>query len=784
VGQSVLGHEAVGDTDPAAWLTPSSRDGLLAVSPENLPAFPGGAPPGGAPPDVLPGVAGLARFTADLAELLGVTELLEPRDVRVRSYLVPIIASASIGFGSGSGRSPGDPPLAGYFAADLASVAESLRDSTAGPALSTFLRTPAAGGLEIGGEAARDIARVDVRREPLVVRDGCAPDRMPPARWPGAGPLVLSEQFAVNEILAARATALSAVHTPPGSDVTNVFSDLIAAIVTERARVLASLPSPEAAFGGALPEGSPVVAAPVDALTGFEILLVSRGADVPDLAAIGDTWLNHAAVADYFPATARLAGGTEAWALIRAHLDAAEPGRAFVDRFWNGMVPGTDALFRGGVSLRDALGESPAVPWPAAVARFRSALAEVQSLSAERSQVSATVTRLSRLEQACEDAYSALEDAQARVAELAEREPDARADLVAAEERRRVALADLRVHQEDKPGLVVAMSTGLRAGRDWYTAHGTLRAAFDAATRQRDRALTLAQELRAELAAARKTITRSRDTASRLAAEMDALHAAAATARRRWGDHMPEGPSYAETEDAALIELRESSAPWADLEFTTARTELFFAALALHKSLVHANADVFETNLSVWTDIVSGTECPPPAVTLAVWQSLFLVVPVVSTTFASVGSLLSGLGRDRIGWLLASGTEGVPARHVAGALWRTRHAVLAGSLEDVSLGDASLDEASLDEDSPGDASALHLAVRTARFGTSLPDGTWTGLPLYPRPSSDAIATGPGPESSGMSGAGSATAANQGETLQSALSDIRERARSRRPTRSA
>ena len=149
--------------------------------------------------------------------------------------------------------------------------------------------------------------------------------------------------------------------------------------------------------------------------------------------------------------------------------------------------------------------------------------------------------------------------------------------------------------------------------------------------------------------------------------------------------------------------------------------------------------------------------------TLTVWQSLFLVVPVVSTTFASVGSLLSGLGRDRIGWLLASGTEGVPPRHAAGALWRTRHAVLAGSLEDVSGPRIT-----------GDASALHLAARTARFGTSLPDGTWTGLPLYPRRTSEAApAAAPG-----------GVPANQGETLHSVLSDLRARARSRHSPRTA
>jgi hypothetical protein len=458
--------------------------------------------------------------------------------------------------------------------------------------------------------------------------------------------------------------------------------------------------------------------------------------------------------------------------MLRAHLHSGDAARAFAERFWHGTLRGAEALFPAGVSMREALHESPAAGWPAAVARFRSALAELQNLSASRSRVSAAVTRLSALEQECEDAYSALDAARARVAELTEREPIARDELVAAEERRRAAWENLQAHQADKPGMVVAVSTGMRAGRDWYSAHRTLRAIFDDAALERDGALASVQALRAELAAARTTITRSQDAADRLAAEMDRLHGPVAAARARWGDHVPEGPSYAETEDEALIELRESSAPWADSEFAAARAALFFAALALHKSFICANADIFEANLTAWADTVRGTQRPPPEAVLAAWRSFFLVVPVVSTTFTSVGSLLADLGHSSLGWLLADGADGVPSRHVAGALWRTQHAVFGGCPAETHGLDA-VDGLSW-IGGPAGASAWDFASRTARFGTSLPDGAWTGLPLYPRDSAPAA----------LDAASGAASVSQGEALRSVLSDLRERARSRRPSRSA
>jgi hypothetical protein len=798
VGQVALGDQAAGGGDPASWVSAGSREGYLSVSRENLPDLPDGALT----------AAALASFIAELAEMLGVAALLEPSGLRVHSYQVPDSGPASEpasepavppGYARTAARAhPRAFPLAGYYADDLAQVTAALRRSAAGPALSAFLAEPPA-----------DTARLDLRAHPLITRNGCAPDRMPPARWPADSALMLSEQFAVNEVV-GQGPPLTAAHAPPGSDCSVVFGDIAAAVITERARVLAGFASPDAAFGAVLNWGDHSVATPAPALTGYEIVLAAPGSGGPGFPRLGDRWRDQAASADYFSSTARLAGGAGSWAMLGARLDSPAARREFVDRFWSGRVRGSDALFRAGEPMRSVLdkqvldqrGNEPSRPaggWRAAVADFRAALARVRSLIAERLPASAAVTRFSALEQACEDAYSRLEQAQARIASLSAREPEARSAVADAEERRRVALADLEAHQADKPGLVVAMSTGMRAGRDWYTAHGTLRASFDAAVRARDESLASLQELRADLAAARRTVTEAEGATGRFTTEMETVYARIAAARRRWGPNVPDGPSYAETEDEALIELRENSAPWADDEFTSARTGLFFAALALHKALILGCPDTFAANLAAWADIVSGAGDPPPEVALAAWQSFFLVVPVVSTTFAALGSLLSGHGRGSVGWLLAAGTGQVPPRQVAGALWRADHVVLTGDHADGAAGggvpvsgNSVSGNGGPGDSGPGDT-ALSLAARGSRLGHRLPDGPWTGLPLYPR--SDTAPRGEagqpvsgshadGPDGGGRTGTAPywARSSDDGETLRAVLSDIRERARSRGSSR--
>src|ERR1700722_20061485 len=370
--------------------------------------------------------------------------------------------------------------------------------------------------------------RIDVRREPLVVRDGCAPDRIPAGRWPSDDPLVRSEQFAVNEAIACLVPAtmdrdagdqgggVFGVHAPPGTGVAEVFGDLVAAIVTERARRIAELPDPAAAFAPPRTWGVHTVAAPTAELAGFEIVLSAPGETGPGapglaLPPIGARWRDRAGRADYFASTARLSDGVGAWAMLAARLGDPAANRAFAERWWHGTARGTDLLFPAGesmtVALRQLKGKS--VDWQAAVAWFRSALAKAESLAAERMRVAAALTGLSDLELACEEASCSAEAAQLKVAELTAREPAVRATMTAAEEEFRSSLAALGAHQLARPALntvthrgvaalhargalSVALAGGIRRGRnlrDWSIARRELRAACAAAERRWDTAL-------------------------------------------------------------------------------------------------------------------------------------------------------------------------------------------------------------------------------------------------------------------------------------------------------
>ena len=483
--------------------------------------------------------------------------------------------------------------------------------------------------------------------------------------------------------------------------------------------------------------------------------------------------------------------------MLVARLGDRAANRAFAERWWHGAVRGTDVLFPAGESMAVALRhlKEKQVDWQTAVTWFKVAFGKVQTLAAERSGVAAALTRLSQLEQACEEASGRAEATEAWVAVLTARELSSRDVVTTAEEDFRAALAALGAHELSRPAvttvtsagvaamqtrgaLSVALAGGVRRGknwREWSVARRAKRVACGSAEERWKAALRESEAVRAQAIDARLAAAAAATEVARLATEIEPLAEMVAAARVRWGDHVPAGPSQSETEDPALIEWRETTAPWADDEYTAARVQAFMAALELHKALIAAQTELFEANLAALMELIgaetrpaddarlipagahpdggqdgSGTGGSSPDgagtdgtevdgtgpdgssadgagtdggavgggaaadVLLAAWQSFFLVVPAVHVPFEAAGSLLDGLGRGTLGWLLAGGTDQLATAEVDRLLHQFKRAVLAG--DGVPLGDSAI-----------------------RYGTWLQAGSaetaqpaeprWVGLPL-------------------------------------------------------
>ncbi|MEU8922498.1 ATP-binding protein [Kitasatospora sp. NPDC048545] len=418
----------------------------------------------------------------------------------------------------------------------------------------------------------------------------------------------------------------------------------------------------------------------------------------------------------------------------------------------------------------------------------RTAAAEARADTATRAfDAAASVTRT---------AEAAHEAANRRVPQAREALADARAELAAARERadrhRRQVDALTALHDEPpagQPGLRAGLRRMLRSGAERQAAEqhrdrsqaellallvqqrtaledaydhiarcsraedlasadlhtratGAVTEAAEAAARARTHeraALTEESAAHEALQRARQDARAARQELEGATAGLDAAHRTLRTAAAT----LPSLPlDWLHLDD----QEQELGAPWADEAWSTARSDLFLRALDLHRAFVANTAKRIRSNLQVLVELMAGNSGPvPDEQVLHAWQTLFLLVPVVSTTFSSIGSMFARLGRGSLGWVLVDEAGQATPQAAVGALWRARRAVLVGDplqLEPVVTMPSALQRRLLlahgvdEEWLPSATSAQAVADRVNRYGTYLPaptgaeeDTVWVGSPL-------------------------------------------------------
>lgn len=667
---------------------------------------------------------------------------------------------------------PPEPELLNsFFIEDLVKARAAFRDGQVGHGLALYMGQKPGQGKQ------------DVAKDKALLAATLAPQRMPLARWPGPGryPLVLMQQAAVNHAAAELSdSGLIGVNGPPGTGKTTLLRDVVAKVVLDRALAMAKFDKPMQAFThvAKMKTGQAFthLYALADSLQGHEIVVASSNnkavenisREIPARSAIAD---DLAPPVQYFQsvADAVAAGKTPlvdgvTWGLAAAILGNSANKSAFIQSFWwhkkRGMsrylkaVLGVDTPDDGDEDDEEAdvekvldvvTLEQPPQSEIEALARWR----EV------RDRFNNTLRKVERTKQEAQKAYEAVQKRIDAVKELEATKHElkvAQQDLETAVGDENIAklardtadTAERRANQDQvdirllRPGFFARLFW-TKSYREWHAHMATATEAMRNARTQLYAAEEAFQAAQKTAAAARKYVAsldqKKQQAQNSLAGIMSTIEAM----RQKTGNNLADERFWIQEEDQLQL-----ASPWIFEEWQRARDELFVEAFALHRAFIDAAAKPLRHNLRAAMDLLKGRALSgeQESARRSIWASLFMVVPVISTTFASTSRLFGPLGREQLGWLLIDEAGQAVPQAAVGAIWRAKRNVVIGDPLQIppvvttppKLIRAIFSEFKVnpEEWAAPDMSAQTLADRSSWFGTDIltDDGDiWVGSPL-------------------------------------------------------
>ena len=588
------------------------------------------------------------------------------------------------------------------------------------------------------------------------------PQRFPLGRWPAAGlhPLNFLQQSAVNNIVGdLTRSGLAAVNGPPGTGKTTLLRDIVAHVLVLRAEQLVACASPDRAIEAYLKgEGA------LDLLDFAMVVASTNNTAVENVsealplrAAIDESLWDRLSL---YPLAAdcalEVAADAEpqnhAWGLIAARLGNKENRTSFANRAWydrnHGLLHWFDASAYPDYQSNDpnAIREAePPLSRREAFARWRQACSEFSRARHRARELRAKLQK----------AYIALHARQRlneRLVNLAAAEANATAACrVAREKLKRVTAitgdlkeqAIARRNQLEavrsirppwfarlfKTGSWQAWKTRLEAALDALLAADSAGAAAEAERQATTKVMQDKEADRDKAAAARAKVQGELALTDRALVEAEAI----------FGEPLPNPLSW----QGPGEELYRSS-PWNAGQFRTARDELFVATVAVHRAFLEAASRSLKKPLNAFFGLLRGGQLAPE-ITWApsrLWGLSFLLTPVVSTTFASMGRLFTSLNAESLGWLMIDEAGQATPQAAVGAIWRARRAVVIGDpmqIEPVTTSPVSTErklcashEVSHAEWAAPIQSAQTLADRASTIAAIFPDGDEgrrVGMPL-------------------------------------------------------
>ncbi|MFS8147625.1 DEAD/DEAH box helicase [Rhizobium sp. BR 249] len=554
--------------------------------------------------------------------------------------------------------------------------------------------------------------RIDLLQDITGLQNLLQPSQTPPGRWPGRGrfPLALLQQAAVNATgLNRLPTGILAVNGPPGTGKTTLLRDVVAARLVSRAAVMCRYDDPSDAFRptneSLQRSNARITLHRVDEqLKGYEMVVASSNnkavenvsAELPAAGAIASDAIG----LRYFKSISDNVLERETWGLIAAVLGNASNRYQFSQAFWRDEENGLSTYLNHASGIpqivvepqengpplkrRRAIIDRERPPenkrdalrsWAGARAGFVAAYRSFQERQTRLQGLHTQLTRLAELNTGIARLTAGIDQADASLASLRAKVTSLSAQLKVPLERITANNSAKLALWSERPSFFSRLFKTARF-RSWQAAHDQI---VNAIGNDESFVLSLKpsfDDLRTQIADGETRLEGMRGRLNELQSEKSQLESTTRRERSELGAVVPDAAFF-----AGRHEEVQTASVWFDAASSKHRDDVFEAAVQVHHAFIDCAADPLRQNLSIFVESFGTRSLGTPqkdAMIPDLWASFFLVVPVVSTTFASVNRMFSRVPPETLGWLLVDEAGQALPQAAVGAMMRAKRTVAVG----------------------------------------------------------------------------------------------------------
>jgi hypothetical protein len=622
---------------------------------------------------------------------------------------------------------------------------------------------------------------------PGVFEEILSPENYPLGRFPSKTEYALSlmQQVAVNLATGYDNQQIRSVNGPPGTGKTTLLKDIFADLVVDQAYEMSRLSNPKIQGTEKYYKDVKIGAVPTAiADNGIVVASSNNGAvknivdELPLKSGIDEDLIDELEKADYFydiansPATddgdkepgqegkdrqADKAGDAERyWGLFSMEGGSSANMSKLIgnvkrvyDELTEGEnIPPADVYKKFAAQYREvAKKRDAAKQWAEKLSNYHSPeyydreyeeLSEkLEAAKAEQDdKKNALMQEFKRYEASCKQSL-------AQIAQQLEGEKQRERSLLSDLERN-TALLDAA--KSSKPGLLAGREKKRRYESDIAEIREKLlqiNSQVDACKRQQKeiagKEKTLNGDLRIAREATQRRIDQEQSRVSRIERQMRQTKQQAEEAQRTLDAFQESGVTPLDM-SLPYDELQLSN-PWFSEEYRIAQSRLFISALQVRKRFLYDNRKNIKAALNIWnfsSKYVDRTELISMA-----FDWINLVVPVISSTFASFGRMCKYLGSNSLGHLFIDEAGQALPQAGVGAIFRSRHVMAVGdpsqikpvlTLDSVVLGTLATAYGVGEKYLSDSASVQTLVDAASQYGfyreQDKSDESWIGIPLW------------------------------------------------------